>query len=49
MTKNILLFFFIFFLSFNTYSQKFDLGIKVGPNFATQKLSLIEGVESITG
>jgi hypothetical protein len=49
MTKNILLFFFIFFLSFNTYSQKFDLGIKVGPNFATQKLNLIEGVESITG
>ena len=49
MTKNILLIFFIFFWSFNIYSQKFDLGLKVGPNSATQKLNTIEGVESITG
>jgi hypothetical protein len=49
MTKNILLIFFIFFWSFNIYSQKFDLGLKVGPNSATQKLNTIKGVESITG
>lgn len=49
MTKNILLLFFTFFFSLNVYSQKFELGFKGGVNSATQKLSTIQGVESITG
>ena len=49
MTKNILLLFFTFFFSLNVYSQKFELGFKGGANSATQKLSEIQGVESITG
>ena len=49
MTKNILLLFFTFFFSLNVYSQKFELGFKGGANSATQKLSTIQGVESITG
>jgi len=49
MTKNILLLFFTFFFSLNVFSQKFELGFKGGVNFATQKLSTIQGVESITG
>ena len=36
-------------LIFSSYSQKFELGLKAGPNFATQKLSTITNVESITG
>ena len=49
MTKNILLLFFTFFFSLNVYSQKFELGFKGGANSATQKLSEIQGVESIAG
>tara|TARA_B100000683_G_C12472306_1_gene548198 strand:+ start:1159 stop:1761 length:603 start_codon:yes stop_codon:yes gene_type:complete len=36
-------------LIFSSYSQKFELGLKAGPNFATQKISTITNPESITG
>ena len=40
-----------FFLSINqiSFSQKFDLGIKSGSNFATQNIKSISGTKSITG
>ena len=42
---------FIFFLLIiqNSFSQKFDLGIKSGSNFATQNIKSIDGTKSITG
>ena len=42
---------FIFFLLIiqNSFSQKFDLGIKSGSNFATQNIKSISGTKSITG
>ena len=42
---------FIFFLLIiqNSFSQKFDLGIKSGSNFATQNIKSILGTKSITG
>ena len=50
MIKKSLSLFFILFLSINiSFSQKLELGVKAGPNFATQKLNNISGVESITG
>ena len=50
MIKKSLSLFFILFLFINiSFSQKLELGIKAGPNFATQKLNNISGVESITG
>ena len=36
-------------LIFSSYSQKFELGLKAGPNFATQKISTITNPQSITG
>ena len=52
MIKKSISIFFLFFLITNiSFSQKIklELGIKAGPNFATQKLSAITGVESVTG
>ena len=52
MIKKSISIFFLFFLITNiSFSQKIklELGIKAGPNFATQKLSTITGVESVTG
>ena len=50
MVKKIVPIFFLLLLFANkSFSQKFELGLKVGPNFATQKLSTITSVESITG
>ena len=45
------IFTFIFFLLViqNSFSQKFDLGIKSGSNFATQNIKSISGTKSITG
>ena len=45
------IFTFIFFLLIiqNSFSQKFDLGIKSGSNFATQNIKSISGTKSITG
>ena len=48
MKKNTLLLLF-FFIFYNSYSQKFDLGIKSGSNFATQNIKSIKGTKSITG
>ena len=52
MIKKSISVFFLFFLITNiSFSQKIklELGIKAGPNFSTQKLSTITGVESVTG
>ena len=50
MIKKAITIFFLFFLLSNiSYSQKLELGLKGGANFATQKLNGISGVESITG
>ena len=52
MIKKSISIFFLFFLITNiSFSQKIklELGIKAGPNFSTQKLSTITGVESVTG
>ena len=52
MIKKSISVFFLFFLITNiSFSQKIklELGIKAGPNFSTQKLSTISGVESVTG
>ena len=48
MKKNVLLFLFILLFNFS-YSQKFDLGIRSGSNFATQNIKSIQGTKSITG
>ena len=47
--KSISIFFLFFLISNISFSQKLELGIKAGPNFATQKLSNITGIESVTG
>ncbi len=49
--KSISIFFLLFLITNISFSQKIELelGIKAGPNFATQKLSTITGVESVTG
>ena len=50
MIKKSISIFSLFFLIANiSFSQKLELGLKGGSNFATQKLSNISGVESITG
>ena len=50
MIKKVITIFFLFFLLSNiSYSQKLELGLKGGTNFATQKLNGISGAESITG
>ena len=50
MIKKAITIFFLFFLLSNiSYSQKLELGLKGGTNFATQKLNGISGAESITG
>tara|TARA_A100001234_G_C12637528_1_gene390668 strand:- start:985 stop:1587 length:603 start_codon:yes stop_codon:yes gene_type:complete len=50
MIKKAITIFFLFFLLSNiSYSQKLEIGLKGGTNFATQKLNGISGVESITG
>ena len=50
MIKKAITIFFLFFLLSNiSYSQKLELGLKGGTNFASQKLNGISGVESITG
>lgn len=47
--KSISIFFLLFLILNSSFSQKLELGIKGGTNFATQKLSNITGVESVTG
>ena len=47
--KSISIFFLFFLISNISFSQKLELGIKAGPNFATQKLINITGIESVTG
>ena len=47
--KSISIFFLFFLISNISFSQKLELGIKAGPNFATQKLGNITGIESVTG
>ena len=50
MIKKIICFYSLYvLLIFSSYSQKFELGLKAGPNFATQKISTITNPESITG
>ena len=50
MIKKAITIFFLFFLLSNiSYSQKLELGLKGGTNFATQKLNGISGAESIPG
>ena len=50
MIKKAITIFILFFLLSNiSNSQKLELGLKGGTNFATQKLNGISGVESITG
>ena len=50
MIKKSISIFFLFFLITNiSFSQKLELGIKAGPNSATQKLNSITGIESVTG
>ena len=50
MIKKSISIFFLFFLITNiSLSQKLELGIKAGPNSATQKLNTITGIESVTG
>ena len=48
MKKFILVLSFILLFSIS-YSQKFDIGIKSGSNFATQDIKSIQGTKSITG
>ena len=47
--KFITVLFLIILGSSSAFSQKLEVGLKGGSNFATQKLSSIQGVESITG
>ena len=47
--KSISIFFLLFLILNSSFSQKLELGLKGGTNFATQKLSNITGVESVTG
>ena len=47
--KSISIFFLLFLILNSSFSQKLELGIKGGTNFATQQLSNITGVESVTG
>ena len=47
--KFISIFFLLLLISNISFSQKLELGLKGGTNFATQKLSNITGVESVTG
>ena len=47
--KSISIFFLLFLILNISFSQKLELGLKGGTNFATQKLSNITGVESVTG
>ena len=47
--KFISIFFLVLLISNISFSQKLELGLKGGTNFATQKLSSITGVESVTG
>ena len=50
MTKKFITVLFLIILgSSSAFSQKLNVGLKVGSNFATQKLSSIQGVESIAG
>ena len=50
MIKKILLTnFLLFCVIFSSVAQKFELGLKGGGNFATQKLNTIQGIESVTG
>ena len=50
MTKKFITVLFLIILGSSTaFSQKLEIGLKGGSNFATQKLSSIQGVESITG
>jgi len=50
MTKQFITVLFLIILgSSSAFSQKLNVGLKVGSNFATQKLSSIQGVESIAG
>ena len=47
--KSISIFFLLFLILNSSFSQKLELGLKGGTNFATQKLSNITGVESVKG
>ena len=47
-SKILTLFFFLLIIK-SSFSQKFDLGIKSGSNFATQNIKSISGTKSITG
>ena len=47
-SKILTLIFFLLIIQ-NSFSQKFDLGIKSGSNFATQNIKSISGTKSITG
>ena len=47
-SKILTLFFFLLIIQ-SSFSQKFDLGIKSGSNFATQNIKSISGTKSITG
>ena len=47
--KSISIFFLLFLILNSSFSQKLEFGLKGGTNFATQKLSNITGVESVTG
>ena len=47
-SKILTLFFFLSIIQIS-FSQKFDLGIKSGSNFATQNIKSISGTKSITG
>ena len=47
-SKILTLFFFLSIIQ-NSFSQKFDLGIKSGSNFATQNIKSIDRTKSITG
>ena len=49
MKSKILTFIFFLLIIQNSFSQKFDLGIKSGSNFATQNIKSISGTKSITG
>ena len=49
MKSKILIFIFFLLVIQNSFSQKFDLGIKSGSNFATQNIKSISGTKSITG
>lgn len=47
--KIVTIFFLLLLFTNNSFSQKFELGLKVGPSFATQKLSTIQSIESVSG